>query len=191
MNKEPLISVIVTCYNSSEFIKECLDSVFAQTFTDFELIVVDDGSKDNTSQNIIEYFGLEEIEKVVSIIHIFDDNSNKKLLKDKDPHHALIAVVIALMTVAKINLLEGMQTNSVTADDVVDEMGFDSLPHDAKKSHLKKFLLTIFSIYLSRNTNDIINIINTAVEEEPNHYVNYLHLNDFLAWTIQVGLILQ
>lgn len=134
---------------------------------------------------------LREIEKVVSIIHIFDDNSNKKLLKDKDPHHALIAVVIALMTVAKINLLDGMQTNSVTADDVVGEMGFDSLPHDAKKSHLKKFLLTIFSIYLSRNDNDIINIINTATEEEPNHYVNYLHLNDFLAWTIQVGLLLQ
>lgn len=134
---------------------------------------------------------LREIEKVVSIIQIFDDNSNKNLLNDKDSHHALIAVVIALMTVAKINLLDAMQTNSVTAADVVGEMGFNSLPHEAKKSYLKKFLLTIFSIYLSRNDNETIDIINAAVKEEPNYYVNYLNLNEFLTWAIQVGLLLQ
>lgn len=44
--KKPLISVIIPAFNASEFIGETLDSVFAQTFTDFEVIVINDGSPD-------------------------------------------------------------------------------------------------------------------------------------------------
>ena len=43
-NENPLVSVIVTTYNRKQFLKECLDSIFNQTFTDFELIVVDNYS---------------------------------------------------------------------------------------------------------------------------------------------------
>lgn len=43
-----LISVIVVTYNSSEYIEECLDSVFLQAYQDIELIVTDDCSRDNT-----------------------------------------------------------------------------------------------------------------------------------------------
>jgi glycosyltransferase involved in cell wall biosynthesis len=43
----PAVSVIVTAYNVAPFIAETLDSVFAQTFTDFEVIVVNDGSPDS------------------------------------------------------------------------------------------------------------------------------------------------
>lgn len=42
----PLISVIIPCYNSAEFIGETLDSVFAQTFTRYEVILINDGSPD-------------------------------------------------------------------------------------------------------------------------------------------------
>ncbi|HEX6047386.1 MAG TPA: glycosyltransferase family A protein, partial [Pyrinomonadaceae bacterium] len=44
--ENPLVSVIIPAYNASEFIGETLDSVFAQTFTDFEVIVINDGSPD-------------------------------------------------------------------------------------------------------------------------------------------------
>lgn len=43
----PLISVIVPVYNVEKYIHLCVDSILAQTFTDFELILVDDGSPDN------------------------------------------------------------------------------------------------------------------------------------------------
>lgn len=42
----PLVSIIVPAYNVAPFIGETLDSVFAQTFTDFEVIIVNDGSPD-------------------------------------------------------------------------------------------------------------------------------------------------
>lgn len=45
-DKAPTVSVIVPAYNAAEFMAECLDSVFAQTLVDFEVIVVNDGSRD-------------------------------------------------------------------------------------------------------------------------------------------------
>src|SRR3954470_23864164 len=44
--ENPLVSVIIPAYNASTFIGETLDSVFGQTFTDFEVILVNDGSPD-------------------------------------------------------------------------------------------------------------------------------------------------
>lgn len=51
----PLVSVILPTYNRGGLIERALDSVFAQTFTDFELVIVDDGSNDNTCQLMQQY----------------------------------------------------------------------------------------------------------------------------------------
>ena len=42
------ISVILPCYNAAHYLEECLDSLLAQTMGDFEVLLVDDGSKDDT-----------------------------------------------------------------------------------------------------------------------------------------------
>lgn len=49
-----LISVVVTCYNHEKYIEQCLRSVFNQTYTNIELIVLDDGSTDSSTQIIQE-----------------------------------------------------------------------------------------------------------------------------------------
>lgn len=51
----PDISVIIPMYNAEKFIGECLDSLLAQTFKNFEVIVVDDGSTDNSSIIVESY----------------------------------------------------------------------------------------------------------------------------------------
>ena len=44
--KSPAISVIVPVYNAEPYLPRCLDSILEQTFTDFELLLIDDGSQD-------------------------------------------------------------------------------------------------------------------------------------------------
>jgi len=51
----PLVSVIIPTYNRSGMLEQALRSVYAQTFKDFELIVVDDGSTDNTAKVMEKY----------------------------------------------------------------------------------------------------------------------------------------
>ena len=57
------ISIIIPCYNQEKYISECLDSVIAQTFQDWEAIVIDDGSTDN-SLNIIQEYHKKYPEKI-------------------------------------------------------------------------------------------------------------------------------
>lgn len=44
------VSVIVPVYNMESYIQQCLDSLIAQTYQDFELIIVDDGSTDQSGE---------------------------------------------------------------------------------------------------------------------------------------------
>lgn len=46
----PIVSIIVPCYNQAQYLNECLQSVFDQTFNDWECIIVNDGSPDNTEE---------------------------------------------------------------------------------------------------------------------------------------------
>src|SRR5918999_553974 len=66
--KNPAVTVVIAAYNSAHYIGQTLDSVKAQTFTDYEVIVVNDGSKDR-----------EELERILNshplpIIYISQEN---------------------------------------------------------------------------------------------------------------------
>jgi len=52
LKKEPLFSVVITAYNKGSFIKSTIESVLRQSVQDFEIIAVDDGSIDNTREEI-------------------------------------------------------------------------------------------------------------------------------------------
>lgn len=54
-NQSPKISVIVPVYNVQKDLSRCIDSILSQTFTDFELLLIDDGSQDNSGKICDEY----------------------------------------------------------------------------------------------------------------------------------------
>ena len=52
---DPKVSVIVPVYNSEKYIKRCIESILNQSFSEFELILINDGSKDNSQKILEEY----------------------------------------------------------------------------------------------------------------------------------------
>lgn len=54
-NNTPLVSVIVPVYNAEKYLNRCVDSILSQTMTDFELLLIDDGSKDDSGRICVYY----------------------------------------------------------------------------------------------------------------------------------------
>lgn len=69
-----LFSYVVAAYNIEKYIQECIDSILEQTYSNFELIIVDDGSKDSTGKICDQY---AKKDKRVRVIH----QVNKGLVK--------------------------------------------------------------------------------------------------------------
>lgn len=63
--KTPAVSVLVPIYNVEKYLRECLDSLVGQTFSDFEAILINDGSTDGSRQIIGEYLDADERFRVI------------------------------------------------------------------------------------------------------------------------------
>lgn len=64
---KPKISVIVPVYNVEKYLRRCIDSILAQTFTDFELLLIDDGSNKDKSGEICDEYAVKD--KRVRVFH--------------------------------------------------------------------------------------------------------------------------
>jgi glycosyltransferase involved in cell wall biosynthesis len=73
----PLVSIIMASYNAEEFILQAVESILNQSYKHFELIIIDDGSTDNTS-NIIEPFRNDS-----RIKYIFQKNAGQTIAKNR------------------------------------------------------------------------------------------------------------
>ena len=80
MTDLPLITIGVSAYNRENFLPECLDSLLAQTYPNIEIIVVDDGSVDNTRQLVTE--------KYPQVRYIYKENGGDASAKNRAAREA-------------------------------------------------------------------------------------------------------
>jgi len=69
---KPNVSIIIPTYNRARFLPQCLESAFQQTYRDFEVIIVDDGSTDDTKK-IVQKF-IKRYGKIIT--YIYQDHVN-------------------------------------------------------------------------------------------------------------------
>lgn len=77
----PTVSVVIPTYNRAHCICDTVDSVLAQTFADLEVIVVDDGSTDNTREVLEERYGDR-------IVYIYQDNQERSAARNTGIRHS-------------------------------------------------------------------------------------------------------
>ena len=74
----PLVSVVMPVFNGEKYLAEAIDSILVQTFTDFELIIVDDGSQDGSAQIIRAY---EKRDERIRFIRL-EENMGQRLRRE-------------------------------------------------------------------------------------------------------------
>lgn len=82
----PLVSIVLPMYNAAKYIKECVDSILAQTYSDFELLIIDDGSTDD-SVKIVETYKDSRI-RLIRNNHDFIASLNKGMAESRGKYVA-------------------------------------------------------------------------------------------------------
>lgn len=100
----PKISVVIPCYNGAEYIEKCLKSIINQSYTNLEIILVNDGSTDNTEE----------------IVSVFLGDSRIKYIKQENGGEAEARNT-------GIRASEGEYIGFVDADDYIDPQMYDKL----------------------------------------------------------------
>jgi len=80
---EKLVSIITPCYNGSKYIAETIDAVRRQSYVDWEMIIVDDGSKDDSAKIIKKY-----VNKDKRIKYIYQENSGSAAARNNGIRNA-------------------------------------------------------------------------------------------------------
>lgn len=85
----PLVSVVIPTYNREKTIKRCIDSVLNQTYKNIEIIVVDDGSTDDTKTIIDGYIAVGNGGGGDDIIHyLYQENAGAQVARNKGIRHS-------------------------------------------------------------------------------------------------------
>jgi len=111
-NCKPEISIIVPCYNVENYVEKCLTSLINQTFKDIEIILINDGSTDNTSAILKDFAQKDSRIKIVN-------QENSGLSKTRN---------------VGIDLAQGRFVAFVDSDDWVDETFFEKLYNSIVKA---------------------------------------------------------
>lgn len=133
----PEISIIIPVYNSEKYLRACLDSVLDQTFTDFELILVDDGSPDRCGGICDEYADKDER---VRVCHI--ENSGSSAARNYG-----------------IDRARGKYLGFIDSDDYIDKDMYRVLYDNLKKEDADLSMCGLYDVY----GGEIINMVEKPI----------------------------
>lgn len=124
---KPLFSIIIPVYNTSNYLKKCLDSVINAIDTDCEVIIINDGSTDESGNIIKEY--LKQLPKDLKNNFIYKEKKNKGLADTKN---------------LGIKLSRGKYISVVDSDDTIS----DNFYSDARKYVEEDYDIIIYDLYI-------------------------------------------
>lgn len=123
------ISIIVPIYNSEKYLDNCINSILNSTLKDIELILINDGSKDNSGKIIDEY-----AKKDSRINAIHQENMGPAATRNKG-----------------IKLARGKYIGFVDSDDTIEKDMFEELYNLANKSYIEVAMCNYKEIYVAQN----------------------------------------
>lgn len=143
---DPKISIIVPVYKVEAYLHKCIDSILAQTFTDFELILVDDGSPDSCGKICDDY---SRVDNRIKVIH----KKNGGVSSARN---------------AGLDIVKGTYVGFVDSDDFINNRMYEEL-----YTHALLFssdIVVCNYVMVDQNQKDAID--KKPVIEEVNHYTN-------------------
>lgn len=146
----PLISIIVPVYNVENYLSHCLDSVLSQTFRDIEVLLIDDGSTDNSGKICDQYASKD------TRIRVFH--------KEKGG--------VSSARNMGLDMAIGEWITFVDADDWIDINMYEMLYNEALKSQ-SDIVLCDFYLYYSKNKKTLCSAISTD-DTKDNILRNYI-----------------
>ena len=136
------VSIIIPCYNVSKYINKCIDSVLNSTLKDIEVIVINDGSKDNTLDLLKEY------------------KDDRLIIIDKKNEGVAAARNDGLKKAT------GEYISFIDSDDYIDENMYSDMYNKAKKNNLDLIACDALLIYPNENRVVKSNITDKSTKEE-------------------------
>jgi len=182
---KPLVSIIVSCYNHEAYIEDCVLSILKQTYNNVELIVIDDGSSDNSATI------LEQLQKEHHFY--FERQANQGLTKTlnkaiklaKGKYIAPLGsddIILPNKTAIQVNYLEQRPDIAVIGGNIlcIDEQG-NVKPKQRHKGYREVDFKTIFKQPKLIPAAPSV-MIRASVLEEINGYNTECQLEDLYLW---------
>jgi glycosyltransferase involved in cell wall biosynthesis len=173
----PKVSVIIPTYNSAKYLSETLQSVFSQTYRNIEIVVVDDGSTDNTRE-IINSFSLPEIK------YIYQENSggpasprNKGILASEGRYLAIFDSDDVMLPEKIEKQVAFIRSHSHIGLVFTDFLKFDDIERGSSGRTLypgRSDLLKIFPKIQKQNLGDNRYLIKSRIAYEALIYENFI-----------------
>ena len=153
---KPLISVILPVYNAERYIVDCINSILSQSFKNFEIVIIDDGSNDSSKEIIKNYddprivFRSRENRGLGATLNELIDLSRAELIIQMDANDIMLKDRLWLQyNFMKSNqkcVLSGTQIRYFNGVATINRTPFPEVDADIKKRFVKDHLLNLSSL---------------------------------------------